>query len=137
MRQKKRIEHPIGRSVTDSPVRMWFSPTSLGREKERTHKKQFHEWKVLVVHTCYKKLSFPCSAAPKIRTVCDALHAISRKNCACSKKEESQSFLSVLQTDVCRKKCVLLSDVFNDFFATLDLYLEVFILCGTWINHKI
>ena len=109
----------------------------LGREKERTHKKQFHEWKVLVVHTCYKKLPFPCSAAPQKRTVCDALRMRlpEKKLCLLKKRRKPKLFIRASDRRLPKKVCPVVGCFFVIFLPLLIFIF--FILCGTWINHKI
>ena len=136
---KKRIGHPIGRSVTNSPVRILYVVLSNMREKERTHKKQFHEWKVFGGGTHAIK-SFPSSAQPppkKERCVMLSACDFPKKQCLLKKRRKPKLFYPCFRQTFAEKSMSCCRMFFVIFFAALDLYLEVFILCGTWINHKI
>ena len=136
---KKRIGHPIGRSVTNSPVRILYVVLSNMREKERTHKKQFHEWKVFGGGTHAIK-SFPSSAQPppkKERCVMLSACDFPKKQCLLKKRRKPKLFIRASDRRLPKKVCPVVGCFLWFFFAALDLYLEVFILCGTWINHKI
>ena len=120
---KKRIEHPIGRSVTDSPVRMWFSPTSLGREKERTHKKQNSMSGKFWWYThAIKSFPSPAQPPPKKNGVWCSPCDFPKKLCLLKKRRKPKLFIRASDRRLPKKVCPVVG-CFLWFFLPLLIFI--------------
>ena len=109
---KKRIEeHPIGRSVTDSPVRILYVVLSniSGERKKEPIKSSSMSGKFWWYTHAIKSFPSPAQPPPKKERCVMLSMRIPEKTVLAQKKKKAKA---VLQTDVCRKKCVLWLDVF-------------------------